>query len=292
MALLTMVACTRSDDPEKPAFLHIDAINVVKPSSSAPSSEAGFYNSEIVAAYVVAYYPGRSTVDTIGGFRLPFTVPILFNGEAEYLEIYPAVRFSGNSTMLPRYPYYEPIIITNGLTFNELDTLHFDTLTTTYTQLLDPCQVYEFFEPTQGSIIFDSLVEWVSHDAEAACTGLGCGHVHIGADLSHLDFTMTKGVTNLDDPTKALFLELNYRGTKRLAVRMSSTKMAGASTSTEEIMVIYPTDEWRKLYINLGRVWRQFSYSPNFKIEFSVLNTDGTEGDIWLDNLKIVSVPF
>ncbi|MCR4659186.1 MAG: hypothetical protein K5650_02700 [Bacteroidales bacterium] len=295
--LLLTAACKGNDEFVVPAFLHVDAIKV----ASQQGRPAGHNTSKIGTAYVVAYYPGRSAVDTVGVFELPFTVPVLFNGDAEYIEIYPAVQMSGVSALRPYYPFYETIVLNDGtvlpsgdtlrLHFGAGDTLRFDTLTTSYTQLATTL-LEEYFEPTQSSILFDSVVQWISRDAEAACSGQGCGKVHVNAGQSHVDFSMTERPPEVEDATVALFMELDYRSTKRLSVEMKSAETRGANETTKEIVTLNPTDSWKKIYINLRTTWKQFSYNPSFLIVFSALNAEGTEGDVWLDNIKILSTPY
>ncbi|MCR5822372.1 MAG: hypothetical protein K6F85_05590 [Bacteroidales bacterium] len=293
IATLVFASCKNTDEVAVPSFLHVDAISVAKPADGPFASESdGFFTSDINAAYVVAYYPGHSAVDTIGGFQLPFTVPIRYTGQAEYIEIYPMIKISGTSGMRGFYPFYSMIVLRDSLMFNELDTLKFDTLKAYYAATMDAPLKKEFFEPTQGGIIFDSVVNWIRHDASAACTGFGCGNVHINADQNHVDFKMTEKCTGLDPNivgSKTVYLELDYRGNKRLSVEMTSARERGGNETTEEIMTINPSDTWKKIYITLGRTWKWFNYNPEFRIVFSVLNAEGTEGDIWIDNVKIIS---
>ena len=152
--LLSISACSDDDDFVPPSFLHVEAIKVVPTTSDPISLEPGFYTSDIVACYVVAHYPESSTLDSIGLFQLPFTVPVLHSGTIDYIEFYPAVKQSGISGTLPYYTFYKPIRI-NSQTLTVGDTLRFDTLSTTYAITLSDVQkdptllpIFEPFEPT------------------------------------------------------------------------------------------------------------------------------------------------
>ena len=55
------------------------------------------------------------------------------------------------------------------------------------------------------------------------------------------------------------------------------------------MMVVRASKDWQHLYINLGRTWSYFNHTPNFRISFSALNTDGIEGDIRFDNVRLLT---
>ena len=155
--LIMLCASCADDDFVAPSFLHIDAIDLVPPESNPITLDEGFYTSDIVACYVAIHYPGRSSLDTIGLFRLPFTVPIRHDGPIDYIELDPAVPQSGNSRLLPYYTFYKPITIRSGvlgtdsLRFVSGDTLCLDTLSTTYNISMSDIHMYELFEPTASS---------------------------------------------------------------------------------------------------------------------------------------------
>ena len=54
-------------------------------------------------------------------------------------------------------------------------------------------------------------------------------------------------------------------------------------------MCINPKDRWNKLYINLGRTWSQFLYRSPIAIYFQAVNEQGVEGDIYIDNIKVIT---
>ena len=181
-----LAACTDDSGFTPPSFIHLDGITVAPSTSSGIGhGDAGFYTSDIVAAYVVAHYPDEMKVDTIGLFRTPFTVPVLYSGEVDYLEFYPAVEMSGISLALPFYTYYNKIRISDTL-LRSGDTLDFGTLQTTYNPQTDIPLLYEPFEPTEADVATDSVVEWVRHDRDGACVGEGYGRVAVTPDKTSI----------------------------------------------------------------------------------------------------------
>lgn len=286
--LLLAVACA-PDDLGTPSFIHVDAIGVNPRSTGAVTQDSGYYTSKIVAAYVVAHYPDAASVDTIGLFRLPFTVPVLHNGPVDYIEFYPAIPISGSMNALPYYTYYERIRVEDSVLY-EGDTTDFGTMWTTYDALVDFPLLYEPFEPNEANIMMDSVVEWVKHDRDGARCGEGYGKVHVDPEASHVDFSVNTGdFFTVSDPSKLLYLEMDVRGDLDLEVSMTSTYRSGGNLDRLQVMVVYKTDEWQHLYINLGRTWSYFNHQPQFKINFSALNYDGTGGDVYIDNIKLLT---
>lgn len=297
--LIMLCASCSDDDFVAPSFLHIDAIKLVPPESNPITLDEGFYTSDITACYVAIHYPGMRTMDTVGLFRLPFTVPIRHDGPIDYIEIFPAVPQSGNSRLLPFYSFYKPITIkkhtfdmggehyTDTLFTRSGDTLRFDTLSTTYNISLTDILMYDLFEPTASSLHFDS-VTWVKHDPEGACTGQGYAKVHVPDSVDNVPFAINSDLI-LTDPTRALYMELDTRSDIQFEVYMTASYLDGSNTHTERVMIVNPTDHWQHMYINLGRTWAWFRHAPTFRISFAALNVFGKEGDIRIDNVKIIS---
>ena len=284
--LLSFTACSDDEEFVPPSFLHVKAIKVVPTTTSPISVEPGFYTSDIVACYVVAHYPGNNTLDSIGLFQLPFTVPVLHSGEVDYLEFYPAVKQSGISGTLPFYTFYKPIKIT-GQTLTTGDTLRFDTLSTTYAIALSDMQMFEPFEPTELSTLFDSIV-WHKYATAEACTGQGYASVHVADSVSSVPFSI-KTDFYVSDPNRIVYLELDSRSDIRFEVYMESAYTSGGATDKQRVMVVNPSDHWQHLYINLGRTWAWFNHNPSFKLSFAALNPYGEEGDVRIDNVKVIT---
>lgn len=286
IVILLFSACTDDKDFVPPSFLHVDAIKVVPTTSNPISLEPGFYTSDIVACYVVAHYPESSKLDSIGLFQLPFTVPVLHSGEVDYLEFYPAVKHSGVAGTLPYYTFYKPIRI-NSQTLVIGDTLRFDTLSTTYAISISDMQMFEPFEPTELSTLFDSIV-WHKYAASEACSGQGYASVHVPDSVTNVPFSI-KTDFYVADPTRAVYLELDTRSDIRFEVYMESAYTSGGATEKQRVMVVNPSENWQHMYINLGRTWSWFNHNPSFKISFAALNPYGEEGDVRIDNVKVIT---
>jgi len=294
LAAVLAVSCTSTEDFTEPSFIHLDGINI-GPAATGDivHGNANFYTSDIVGAYVVAHYPGESKVDTVGLFRMPFTIPLLYNGEVDYIEFYPAVEQSGVALMLPFYTFYNKIRIEDTVLCAG-DTLDFGTLTTCYNPQTDYPKLFEPFEPTETAVATDSVVEWVRHDPEGACTGEGYGRVHVTSDQPTVPFSIDKiGSLNyfvFPDLTKIYYMELDIKSDMEVQVWMHAAYTEGGNEDQLSVMNINPTrGEWHHMYIMLGRTWAYFNHPLKVRLSFSALNTEGIDGDVLLDNIKVLS---
>ena len=306
LCCLLLVGCSQDDDFVAPAFLHVEAIKLVPPTSNAITLEDGFYTSDIVACVVTAHYPGTTHLDTIGHFQLPFSIPILHDGPIDYIQIFPAVRQSGSSSAVPFYTFYKPITIkkhsfdlggthyVDTLFTRSGDTLSFDTLYTTYNITLSDVHMYELFEPTASSLWFDSVI-WHKHAPDEACSGLGYASVHVPDSVDRVpfainhDFYVINPSTGLVDPSRAVYLELDTRSDLPFEIYMEDAYTTGGNTDVQRVMVIYPSKKWQHIYVNLYRTWDWFNFTIPFRISFAALNIDGKEGDIRIDNVRLLS---
>lgn len=290
LATLVLASCSKDTDFVAPAFLHLDGI-ALKATPSITTNE-GFFTHDIVAAYVVAHYPGRSSVDTLGLFRTPFTIPVLYSGKADYIDIYPAVEQSGISGAIPYYTFYSPIHLTSAdsTTLHSGDTLHLGTSTTAYRPhpQVDSIQLFESFERPRAHISFNEPLEWVDNDPSGACTGSGYGRLTVAPDESIVTFELSDTLVVLD-PGKVIYLELDIKTDLPLSLYMRASRQQGAAADRVSVMTINPISHWHHMYINLGRTWAYFNHPHTFTLSFSAVNEDGTGGIVNIDNAKLLT---
>ena len=287
---LMAAACTKDSDFTPPAFLHVDGITLTQTPSI--TTDDGFYVHEIPAAYVVAHYPNHSRVDTVGLFRMPFTIPLLYSGKADYITIYPAVEQSGVSGALPYYTYYRPINLTaaDSTTLHSGDTLNLGTLTTAYRPYpqIDTVQLFEPFERPAEHIRLQAPLEWIPGDPANACTGSGYGRLSLSASDAILSFD-AEDMFVVTNPDRVIYLELDIKSTLPLSVYMRASSRDGAAEDRLSVMTINPMDHWQHLYINLGRTWAYFNHPSTFHISFTAVNENGTGGIVDIDNVKLLT---
>lgn len=289
---LMLSGCKRfQGDVTVPAFIHIDAIDVVRQNQNAPSGEDGFYTSEIDAVELVCYFEGDEAETPLGAYQLPCTVPVLHHGEMKYLRINAAVKQNGISGTRIAYPFYQTITLEHVPLAAE-DTTWLGTLHANYYEKGNRLQVLAqcFFEPTSFSLCTDSNVIWVADDPQNACTGQGYGRVVVPDSVGVLNFGFNDSTEFDPGDSRILYLEMDYKTDMDLYVQMLGfATTVGGTVTSKSVMCLYPCDEWRKIYINLGRTWSQFNWRTPIKVYFQAANTNGAGGEICLDNVKVLT---
>ncbi|MBQ0016620.1 MAG: hypothetical protein KBT04_06515 [Bacteroidales bacterium] len=296
------VSCKKFEgDVTNPAFLAIDKLQVCQQSVGAPSTDVeGWYTCDIDAVQLVAYFTGESSESVIGTFQLPCHAPILYNGTAQYIRVVPVVKQNGIASTRIQYPYYLDTTIHN-VKLTSGQTTYIGTLDTNTHQHVLPIYykgnnwitelVYDNFEPLQTHIAVDtnSDVMWVRNDPQGARCGSGYLKVHTPADMSSVSFPITNAI-NVNDPSKVLYLEMDYRSDVQFRVGIRSSYVSGGQLYSEWVMVLYPREEWGKIYINLGKLWSQFNHPNTFQILFATINSNDAGGNTYIDNLKVIAL--
>lgn len=298
LIMLSFNSCRKfQGDVTVPAYLHLDRIELVPQSQNAPSADAGFYSAKIESVQLIAYFAGDPAETVIGVFQLPFTTPVLRHGTMEYLRVVPCVVQNGMVGTRIAYPYYQSITLT-GVTLAPDSVTHIgflDTATNLYTlnaHYFDRDRFHvvcsDFFEPTSFSSNLDSNVVTITNDPDNACTGIGYGLVTIPDTLTTKTFFF-KNEFNI--PNSTLYLEMDYQTDVEIDINMLGfLYSANGSATAKGVMRLKPNQGWNKIYINLSRTWSQFNYNTPIKVFFQAINTEGHEGHIKLDNVKVLYI--
>ncbi|MBQ9473412.1 MAG: hypothetical protein IJU81_03260 [Bacteroidales bacterium] len=288
-ALCSLVSCSKFEGgQEVPAYLTIDAIKVVDDNETSWQVQygAGFFATQSIdAAEVSIYFEGDTAEWTLGVYQLPCKLPVLRKGVAQRVVIHPVIKQNGIASTRIAYPYYNEIKLSN-VVLAEDSVTQLGTLNTTMNRFTKVVW-HEFFEKIQVDVSLDTCVEILADNPELICTGTGSGVVHVPAAMTELNFWGDTTVT-VDDPTAYLYLEMDYRTDYNLSVGIKGPSTAGGTEQTNSAIMLYANDHWQKIYINLGKVWRYHSHYPQFRLFFTAFNPDGKEGNVYLDNMKLL----
>lgn len=291
--LLPFTGCEHPEDFTPPSFLHVEAIQLV-PSQNPFTLEEGFYTSDIVAAAVYVRRKGSLKLDTLGHFHLPLTIPILYSGDVEFIDICPAVKQSGSATLLPVYPFYNRIRLSDT-SLRSGDTLWFDTLKTSYNITREDLLLFEPFEPTEGSLKFDSVMQWRPHSPSEACSGLGYGYVPMNDSSYYISFGITDSFAVVNpqtfriDPTRNVYLEMDVQSDVEVQIMMVGSYTEGSTASNVPVMRVYQCEDWTHLYVNLWRAWKELNFCSTFQLRFVAINENLTNGEVRMDNVRLIT---
>lgn len=301
---MLMSGCKKFEgDIHVPAYLQLDRIVVEEQPTGAPSpNEPGWYTYDINAVQLIAYFSGDGEETILGTFELPCKVPVLREGAIKYLTVVPVVKQNGISATRIQYAFLQNKEY-NGLVLKSNQITHIgradvtpgtnDTLWTVpvnyYGNNIITEHFYENFELPKTDIGFDpTIVNWVDNDAAGARTGKGYGKIVTHANTSSINFEMKDAIQMSSNGY--LYLEMDYKTDVQFRVGMRSSITNGGNETTEWAIMLYPRNEWTKIYINMGKLWSQFNYNKKFHIVFGTVNLDGKEGTTCIDNVKLISM--
>ena len=274
--VLFFTSCDFFDPEEKiPAYIHIEGINF------STSSEQGSSSSNITDAWV--YVDDQ----LIGAFELPITFPVLMDGP-HTLKVKPGIKLNGIAESRAINPFYT--------TYTTKINLIPDSTTNVYpSSTYYSSVVFEWMEAFEdGGISLEktyrsdtSIEKTFPGDPRAFDDGGNYSGI-ICLDTAH-DFFECKTSESFELPQtgSAVFLEMNYKNNIEFSVGVFANT-TGTSIQ-HELLVLNPTNTWRKIYVNLtGRVSEE-SDADNFQIFFGAKKPDNlTNGEILIDNLKLL----
>lgn len=300
LVLLLLSGCKKFEgDITRPAWLEIDHIDVVRADSGENERSSGWYTSDIDAAEVIILFHGDMKETNLGAYQLPCRIPVLRNEVADYIAVRPWVKQNGIAATRFHYEFLRDdssfnVPIVPGET-TRLGT--YDSATNQYNisvTYLGPNRIdelfFENFEPLASSIrMTEGKFEWINDDAAGACTGSGYVRIPTAADGNGTYLEITDSM-RVDDPSKYLYLEMDYRSDVEFRIGMRSPITSGGANQTYYALNLYPKANWTKIYINLGRLWGQMNHYPEFHVVFHTLNMEQKSGYTYIDNLKIITL--
>lgn len=268
--LIFLSACKKEN--LVPSYIHIDHISL-----NTQYIIDGSNSSKITDAWV--YIDGNLQ----GVYELPATFPVLASGNHDIM-IRPGIKLNGISMSRGYYPFYEPYQATINLEEKLTDTIN-----PTVQYYAGKVQWNEDFE--QGGISIqkfsDSDTTFVKTSQagqvfEGSFSGVGI----VNSTYPDLMAVSTETFT-MPVNSSPVFLEMNYKCNNTFAVGLCA--MITGQTTPYEVLILNPTDEWNKIYVNLTYAVTQVTATNQFKVFFHIYLDDGnSSGEVLIDNVKFV----
>ncbi len=272
-----------------PAYISIDRINLT---TYYPDEGT---NSEDIADIWVYIDDGL-----IGVFEFDpsDTVPLVFPALAEgkhKLEIRPGIKLNGISSTRVPYPFYKPLV------YEEFDfvpgtTQSLGTLTTTYYPDTKFAWL-EDFETSNISIVYSGdtleehaeIVQTLPENNPVAFLSPNSkysGLINLTEDKKQF-IGVSYNSFEIQTPGTIIVLELNFKVNNYTQIGLLIRSSSG--WDERDLVILNHTDEWKKIYINLGSNLSLFPNALDYKVIFKAGLESGTsDADILLDNIKIV----
>jgi hypothetical protein len=256
-----------------PSYIHIDHITL-----SSVYQNDGSNSNKITDAWVYV------DDDLIGIYELPATFPVLASGSHK-ISVKAGIKINGIAKSRGYYPFYQTYNTTINLKQEEIDTIQ-----PVVSYVPGKIQWKEDFEDAGISIVkygeSDTTIVKTSIPNEVF-EGSYSGVANLDASKPYV-LCVSDSSLEIPQNQSPVFLEMNYKTNVLVTVGFYGTLTSG---SVERIptLVLNPTDEWKKIYINLTLSANYTVNTEGFKVFFEANKPDSlTYGKLLIDNVKLL----
>ncbi|MFM8949959.1 MAG: hypothetical protein ACKOKB_04175 [Bacteroidota bacterium] len=222
----------------------------------------------------------------LGAYELPAKFPVLKTGKQKIL-LTPGIELNGIASTRSPYPFYkgyvtEEVIPENGtLTINPT-TQYFDAVQCAFCESFDGSGFS--LAPTDQS---DTIMYQLAPGDTNVFEGAGSGVVYLDTTNTQFEFSSTT-FYELPGSGAAVYLEMDYKCSQEMQVGLY-IDLPSSGLEQVPIYVLNPSQDWNKIYIQLGYVVSTYSYSNKFKIYLKGIKNSGSQkASFYFDNIKVV----
>ncbi|MFM7054259.1 MAG: hypothetical protein ACKOX7_05905 [Bacteroidota bacterium] len=222
----------------------------------------------------------------LGAYELPAKFPVLKTGKQKIL-LTPGIELNGIASTRSPYPFYkgyvtEEVIPENGtLTINPT-TQYFDAVQCAFCESFDGSGFS--LAPTDQS---DTIMYQLAPGDTNVFEGAGSGVVYLDTTNTQFEFSSTT-FYELPGSGAAVYLEMDYKCSQEMQVGLY-IDLPSSGLEQVPIYVLNPSQDWNKIYIQLGYVVSTYSYSNKFKIYLKGIKNSGSQkSSFYFDNIKVV----
>lgn len=222
----------------------------------------------------------------LGAYELPARFPVLKTGKQKIL-LTPGIELNGIASTRSPYPFYkgyvtEEVIPENGtLTINP-NTQYFDAAQCAFCESFDGSGFS--LAPTDQS---DTIMYQLAPGDSNVFEGAGSGVVYLDTANTQFEFSSTT-FYELPGSGAAVYLEMDYKCSQEMQIGLF-IDLPSSGLEQVPIYNINPSQNWNKIYIQLGYVVSTYSYSNKFKIYFKGIKNNGNQkASFYFDNIKVV----
>jgi len=260
-------------EPGIPAFVYVEAFDF---NTNYPTQ--GTKGQQIKDVWV--YADGA----TVGAFELPANIPILKNGTGE-LRLEAGIEINGIATTRINNPFFEPIVIDD---FVFIPDSSIKVSPSSYYRENTEFVWLEDFEDPSVSLDTTNLggsAGIIRVGGEEAFERNYSGKITLDSEHTKFEAATFDGFV-LPVTGRPVLLEMNYKNDHFFAVGIIEESLSQVIKS--DIMYLYASDDWNKIYINFTDKVRNSSASTFKVLIRTYIDDETSEANIYLDNLKLM----
>jgi len=271
-----LIASCELFNPEEmtPSYLKLEEFTL-----STNNSTEGSNSHNITDVWV--YIDGNLQ----GIYEFPTQFPVLENGDHEF-SFGAGVKMNGMSSTRIEYPFYKRY--SDNITLFK-DSIIQANLSTQYYSNVTFQWIEDFDQPGPSMITTSISNTSLERVTSSKLTFNGTG----GSGAAYLDTLkpifecISNNQFNLPMWGTPIFLELNYKTTSTLFVGLQVHDQSSL-VMQKTILGINPSNEWKKIYINLTNAILEEPNTTSFGIFLGAGLNDTTHAEIYFDNLKLL----
>lgn len=270
LLLFLSIGCDKSEEPI-PAYLHVEGATL-----SAVYATQGSSSEKIQDIWVFA------NQQLIGVNEMPATFPVLEEGPKEIV-LRPGVLSNGQFDVHIVYPFYTEFRTTNTFVAAEIDSF-LPAFTYNANARFAFIEGFDGVGTLLGADLDNNPATNVAITTETAMEGpLGKIFVNTANPVCRAGTSQRFPLPTDNQP---VFLELNYRCDIPFTVGI--TAHGGAAFENIDKLTLVAKGDWNKVYVEFTPEVSLYD-AAEYSIYFTAILPNGsTEGNVWLDNIKLV----
>ena len=259
-----------------PSYIEINHFDYDNNTSINPPHPTNYQSTNITDSWL------SINGEIIGVFEIPFQAPVLYEGVCSF-DIYPGIKVNGISGNRIKYPFYKKFEIDLNLIQEQNiqispTTSYIDNITF---QLAEPGT----FEQ-QGTMFekVDTSDPTAIRQTYEVFQGQYSAAIYLDSLNNKFD------LRNIEELTLPLntFLELDFKSNISFNIGVVIIN-SGNIPIKEELIQLYPTENWKKIYLDLYPLINKGNNNSKFKIYLDGQYDDLiTNNAIYIDNIKLV----
>ena len=267
-----LISCEIINPPEEiPSYIRISNIDF-DPMDNGSSSH------KIVDAWL------EVDNEIIGTFELPATIPVLKQGTKKVV-IYAGVYRDGIKGLRVIYPFYTNYDSMRTLVASTIDTIN--PVINYDSTVIFPFNEEDFESGTIFIKTSDNSPMDIVNNADPLYFNEGGNKIGLitAAKGDILDIEVTTSGIGYALPKTIVYLEIIFKSNMNLTAGLYAT---GTPVVLIEKLVLFPADQWKKIYINLTDEIASQPNGATFNVFFKAASLGDKDYYIALDNIKLI----
>jgi len=281
--IFLMYSCSDNLTADIPSYIEIDRFEYEGNSSQSPPHPNSYMSTNITDVWI--------TMDgqIIGNYEIPCKIPILSSSTHSF-DISAGIKVNGISGTRIKYPFYKKY--QTEIILNTNESVYISPTTAYKTDTNDPTTPSFIFQETgtfeEAGTMFESSSlsdTTVIIQKNVVFQGENSAAIYLDSTNNYFDVRTNTELDSLIFNTNT-FLELDFKSNIDFNVGIV---IINDIEQKQELIQLYPTNEWKKIYLDLQPLINMGNSASKFKIYFEGnYDANEIENNVYIDNLKIV----